>query len=78
MDNIKNNPQGNPERNKLYVAYINLDANYEQEQRAVEDSYTGKRYKATVFSDTGSNATSNEIPVILSQEEEMMLFNEYY
>ncbi|MBI5857539.1 MAG: hypothetical protein HZB42_07795 [Sphingobacteriales bacterium] len=58
--------------NKLYVAYINRDM--ANDDGLYEEAVAGSsRYKASSFTSDGG-----QTPVILSQEEEMMLFSDEY
>lgn len=63
--------------NKLYVAYRNLAASndsgiYNEEQ--TDTNY----YRASSYTVADDNYRNERIPVILSQEDEMRLFDEYY
>ena len=64
---------------KLYIAHVNramIDSGkiYNQSPNYDED----KQYKASVFTTAGESSYSDRIPVILSREEEMMLYDQYY
>lgn len=59
--------------NKLYVAYINHDAVNDEGIYGNSGLDDSPRYKAATFI-----SAEEQIPVILSQEEEMMLYSDEY
>ena len=66
-------------QSKLYVAYINLEAVNDPDDIYLEETGDDScSYKASVYISPGETMSHNPMPVILSQEEEMMLFNEEY
>jgi hypothetical protein len=64
---------------KLYVAYINRDAvNDPDDLYSEEISRDSRSYKASAFISSGEMMSDKHSPLILSHDEEMMLFDEEY
>lgn len=65
------------EVNKLYIAFRNLAATNDPEIYSKEQEDTNY-YRASSYAFGDVNNADQRIPVILSQEDERMLFDEYY
>ena len=64
---------------KLYVAYINRDAVNDSDDLYKGETAPGSRsYKASAFISSDEMMSHKSIPVILSHDEEMMLFDDDY
>lgn len=67
-------------KGKLYVAYINksMIASPEVEDEYAEYYDEDRLYKASVFSTSDEPGFDNQRPLILSREEEALLYDKYY
>ena len=67
-------------KEKLYVAYINkmLITSAEVEDEYADYYDEDRLYKASVFNPTDKPGLGYPMPLILSQEEEALLYNKYY
>lgn len=65
---------------KLYVAYINkaMVALSEVDDEYTDYYYEDRLYKASVFNTSDEPGFVNQRPLILSQEEEALLYDKYY